>query len=376
MSFGSHHPPIYPLGLVYEPEHKEFVKQHWNVTFARQGKLSVTAKRILARVFDQIRDDDFQLRDFYQLAIADITEFVNTTRETAYREMEGALRELAAATWEFKNLDNEQWHVRNLLDTTKERPVGYHGGVITVLLNPQLSPYFIQLAHYTTYRLDNYLKLRSWYSMRLHEILSAFRDTGFWEVGLQEYRQLLDCWYLTDKRGRVQKNKDGHPRLKYTNVNDLIRNTTAEALQELAETEVAFEVEPRYETARVGRGRRKIVGLRFDLLQPRLTTIPITWLTDPVKGALVEKLRRWKVADQHIALYATILQVSGINKLIREWQLKEISDHRIDSREKYCNAAFVRAAKQILEQQKADALQIRKDRQLGFFSSKNETPVQ
>ncbi len=53
---------VLPLGLTYEPKHKDIVKQHWNVTFARQGRMSVSAKRIMARVIDQIRDDDFKLR--------------------------------------------------------------------------------------------------------------------------------------------------------------------------------------------------------------------------------------------------------------------------------------------------------------------------
>jgi plasmid replication initiation protein len=219
-----------PLTLVYEPQHKELVKQHWNVTFARQIKMSVAAKRIMARVLDQIRDDDFQLREYYQLALGDITDSVGISRENAYREVEVALRELVATSWEFKDVENEKWQIRHLLDTTKEQPVGYQNGVITVLLNPQLAPYFIQIAHYTTYRLDSYLKLRSWYSMRLYEILAAFRDTGVWEVGLDEYRQLLDCWHQTDKRGRVLKDKDGQPRLKYPSVNDLISYTTTEPL--------------------------------------------------------------------------------------------------------------------------------------------------
>jgi plasmid replication initiation protein len=360
---------VFPIELVYEPEHKEVVKQHWNVTFARQSKLSVMAKRILARVLDQIRDDDFQLRDYYQLTIAGIADAAGISRDSAYREVERALGELATAAWEFKNVDNEQWHLRHLLDTTKEQRVGYQGGTITVLLNPQLAPYFIQIAHYSTYRLDNYFKLRSWYSMRLYEILSAFRDTGFWEVSIQNYRQLLACSFLTDKRGRPLKNKEGQPRLKYANVNDLIKNTTIEPQLELADTEMAFQVKPQYETGRVGSGRRKIVGLRFELLQPRFTTIPVTWLTHDITGPLIEKLRRWKVADHNIALYAQTLNRSRIQELIRDWEKKDSSNRRIDSREKYCNAAFVRAAKQLIEQQKTEALQVRDDLKLGLFGS-------
>lgn len=359
-----------PLGLAYEPQHKELVRQHWNVTFARQGKMSVVAKRILARVLDQIRDDEYELRDFYQLHLADITESAGINLGNAYRETEAALRELAAAAWEFKSVDTAEWHLRHLLDTTQERAVGYQGGTITVLLNPQLAPYFIQIAHYTTYRLDSYLKLHSWYSMRLYEILSAFRDTGFWEVSLDEYRGLMDCGAQTDKRGRVLKDKAGEPKLKYPKVNDLITNTTAEALAELAGTEMAFRVVPQHETNRQTRGRRKILSLRFELLHPLRTTIPAEWLTHPETGPIVERLRKWLVSDRNISQYAQVLQRQRLLKLLHEWDLKEISDNRMNSREKYCNTAFVRAAKAVLDQQKAEALEARQQVQLALFGQK------
>lgn len=354
-------PDTLPLPSGHNPQHKDLVKQHWNVTFARQTRISVVAKRIMARVFDQIRDDDFQLRDHYQLTLGDITDCAGISRDNAYREVEAALSELAAAAWVFKNVDSDEWEIRNLLDTTKPQPVGYKNGNITVLLNPQLSRYFIQIAHYTTYGLDDYMKLRSWYSMRLYEILSAFRDTGFWEVSIEEYRQLLDCGYKTDKRKRMLKNKEGQPLLKYPNVNDLISNTTTEPLSELADTKLAFQVKPRLEAQRVGRGRRKIVGLHFELLNPVRKEIPAHWFNYDSTKALIEKLRSWKVSDKNIALYAEVLKEGGIKKLTREWDAKERSDRRIDSKEKYCNAAFVRVAKKQMEETRRDALQAKQN---------------
>ena len=90
---------VLPLGLTYEPKHKDLVKQHWHVTFARQGRMSVTAKRIMARVIDQVRDDDFKLRPFYQFRIVDIITDAGVTKETATKEIQGALRELTASQW-------------------------------------------------------------------------------------------------------------------------------------------------------------------------------------------------------------------------------------------------------------------------------------
>jgi plasmid replication initiation protein len=343
-----------PLGLTYEPEHKAIVKQHWNVTFARQGRMSVAAKRIMARVIDQIRDDDFKLRPLYQFRIADIITDAGIARETAYKEVQGALRELTAATWEFESLDSSEWYIRHLLDTTKEKAVGYKDGIITVLLNPQLEPYFIQIAHYTKYQLNNYMTLRSWYSMRFFEILSAYRDTGIWSPTIEQYRQLMDCWYEKDKRGKVKKDKDGNPKMKYPDTRDLIRFTMNEPIEELASTNLAFTYEPVYETERMTRGRKKITGFRFKLQRKQDGKIPEYWLQNTVVARVIEGLRVWKVTDKNIASYLEDIGTEAVNRLIYSWQLKENSDERINDRVKYCNAVFVRMGKAAQERLKIE----------------------
>ncbi|MBC3789190.1 replication initiation protein [Spirosoma utsteinense] len=346
---------VLPLGLTYEPQHKDIIKQHWNVTFARQGRMSVAAKRIMARVIDQVRDDEFKLRPYYQFRIVDIITDAGITKETAYKEVQGALRELTAATWEFESLDGSEWYIRHLLDTTNyQRPVGYKDGIITVLLNPALEPYFLQIAHYTKYQLSNYMSLKSWYSMRFFEILSAFRDTGVWCPTVEQYRQLMDCWHEKDKKGKVKKGKDGTPKMKYPLTKDLIKYTIAEPLEELAGTNLAFSYEPVYETDRLTRGRKKITGFRFMLQRKQDGKIPEYWLQHAVVSKVVANLRAWKVTDKNIALYLEDVGTESANKLVYDWQLKENTDDRINDRVKYCNAVFVRMGKAAQERLKQE----------------------
>lgn len=343
---------VLPLGLTYEPKHKEIVKQHWNVTFARQGRMSVGAKRIMARVIDQIRDDDFKLRPYYQFRISDIITEAGITKETAYKEVQGSLRELTSAAWEFESLDGSEWYIRHLLDTTKEKAVGYKDGVITVLLNPQLEPYFVQIAHYTKYQLSNYMSLKSWYSMRFFEILSAFRDTGVWSPTIEQYRQMMDCWHEKDKRGKIKKDKDGNPKMKYPDTRDLVNRTITEPLEELAGTNLAFTYEPTYEADRMTRGRKKIIGFKFTLQRKQDGKIPEYWLQNTVVARVVANLRAWKVTDTNIALYLEDVGTAATNRLIYEWQLKENSKEQINDRVKYCNAVFVRMGKAAQERLK------------------------
>ena len=310
----------------------------------------MVAKRILARVLDQINHNGTELCPLFQVSLESIISAGQLTRENAYVEVKSAVRQLARVVWQLKCLPGGQWQPRHLLDTTKGEAVGYHNGVITVALNPQLTSYLVNPQHYSTFKLEEYLKLSNWYSMRLYELLAAFRDTGVWEVSIEEYRKLMDCHYQTDKRDRVLKDKDGKPKLKYANAADLIKRTTAVPILDLAVTEMAFKVTGL--KADCGAlGRRRIVSLRFELLQPQpAKRIPEAWLTHPETKDLVEKLRgKWKVKEASIARYAPVLGREKIAKLLTEWELKENSMLPITDREKYCNTVFVRAAKALKE---------------------------
>lgn len=346
---------VIPLELTYEPQHNEIIKQHWNVTFARQGKMSVAAKRIMARVMDQIRDDEYALRPYYQFRIGDIIADADITQDTAYKPIKAALRELTDVKWEFESLDGKEWYVRHLLDTTNyEMPVGYKNGIITVLLNPALQPYFIKVAHYTKYQLSNYMSLRSWYSMRFFEILSAFRDTGVWSPNIEQYRQLMDCWYEKDKRGNNKKNKDGTPKLKYPQTADLIKYTMSEAIQELANTNLAFTYQAIYESERITKGRKKVTGFKFTIQRKLDGRIPDFWLNNAIVLRVINNLRSWKVTDKNIATYLEDIGTEAANKLVYEWQIKSNSNELIQDRLKYCNAVFVKVGKAAQERLKKE----------------------
>jgi hypothetical protein len=275
----------------------------------------------------------------------------------AYSFVKKALYELAHVTWEFESVDSSEWFTRHLLDTTKERRVGFKDGIITIVLNPQLAPYFVQIAgQYSTYKLEGYMNLHSWYSMRFFEILSAFRDTGWWEVTLDEYRLLMDCGQELDKFGTPKKDREGQPVMKHADTNELIKKTVLGAQKELEKTPCAFVYSPILEANRTGRGRKKIVGLRFELLHKQSTVIPVSMLSDTTWRPVIDRLREFKVTDRNLALYLKAVGIGEARKLIREWQLKENSQKKIDDKQKYCNAVFVRVGKQIIEENKQQAL--------------------
>ena len=310
------------LPLIFdEKEVKKYAKQHWNVTFARQRKVSVYAKRIMANVLAMITEDDNELRPYYQMHISDV---VPTTDSDFHAKVKKAFDELTDLKWLIEDISTKYFAFRHLLNTSDVN-CAYKDGTISIVLNPLLKPYFIELAHYSIYELKHYMHFSSWYSLRMFELLSAFKDTGIWWVSIDEFRQLMDC------------------EKKYPLSKDLLKYTLAEPLQELESTELAFSYEPVYDMYAHSRGRKPVIALEFRLKKATPKNVPQEWFefSDEHKSVLL-RLRTWQVTDPNIIRYAKAIGMERANKLLYEWQLK---GKEIQDKAKYCNAVWVRVGK-------------------------------
>lgn len=313
------------LPLIFdEKEVKKYAKQHWNVTFARQRKVSVYAKRIMANVLAMIKEDDSELRPYYQMHISDV---VPTTDSDFHAKVKKAFDELTDLKWLIEDISTKYFAFRHLLNTSDVN-CAYKDGTISIVLNPLLKPYFIELAHYSIYELKHYMHFSSWYSLRMFELLSAFKDTGIWWVSIDEFRQLMDC------------------EKKYPLSKDLLKYTLAEPLQELESTELAFSYEPVYDMYAHSRGRKPVIALEFRLKKATPKNVPQEWFefSDEHKSVLL-RLRMWQVTDPNIIRYAKAIGMERANKLLYEWQLK---GKEIQDKAKYCNAVWVRVGKAAL----------------------------
>lgn len=313
------------LPLIYnERDVKAYAKQHWNATFARQRKVSVYAKRIMANVLAMIKEDDSQLRPYYQMHISSV---IANSDADAYTKIKSAFVELSQLHWLLEDLEKKKFEVRHLLNTS-DINCRYENGFITIVLNPILKPYFIELAHYTIYELKHYMHFSSWYSLRMFELLSAFKDTGIWWVALDEFRQLMDC------------------ENKYPETKDLLKKTLSEPLHELDSTDLAFTYEPIFDMYALGRGRKPVIALEFRLKKAKPKNIPKEWFefSDEHKNVLL-RLRTWQVSDANIIRYAKAVGMERANKLLYEWQLK---GKEIQDKAKYCNAVWVRVGKSVM----------------------------
>lgn len=338
-----------PLEIINEkpnPEYLEIVKQNWKITFSRQILSSVHVKRVMGLIAAQIKEDG-EVKEYYQITADKIISETGLQSKEVYKRMKGVVYELAGVCYFIEDDETGTIIPRHLLDTTRFKyPAGYANGTLTVAFNPQLNGIVNQLAHYSKYELNEYINFGSWYSMRLYEMLAAFKDKDHVEFEIEKYREWMGCGVEWDREGKPKINKKtGKPKyIKYDTHSDAILRTTSEPLKELKGTEMEFRVSPVYAAA-AGRGRPPIIKVRFDFVWKTKT------LEEKIKGwceqspefaDIYTRLKRWKIEDVNIEKYLTDVGFVRANQLMYEWQQKDAvgSKDPIKNRKLYCNKVF------------------------------------
>lgn len=293
------------------------IKQHWNFTFAKQKKISVYAKRIMANVLSMIRNEQ-SFRPYYEMKVKDIIpDDINS--ENVYQEVKKSLRQLLSQVWDIENITDKKYIPYQLVISGKDNTFYDYGkGVIRIALHPDLKDFFIELSHYTTYEIKWYMSLSSWYSMRMFELLSAFKDTGIWVVSIEEYRKLMDC------------------EKKYPDLHDLLKYTLTEPLAELEKTDVAFSYTPILDANHRGRGRKPIVALEFKLKKVTPKKIPASWyqFSDEYKRIL-EGLLNYGISEAHITKYAPHIGIEGVKEIMKVFYKAQLNAEIKDKKAYY-----------------------------------------
>lgn len=346
--------PFEALSAETSPKYAAIVKQNWQITFSRQKMGSVYSKRIMGLIAALIKEDG-QVQEYYQITADKIFKDTDVVdRNQIYREMKSIVYELSEICFYLEDEASGRIIPRHLLDTTRfENPAGYYDGKLTVAFNPRLSNVVANLAHYSQFELKRYVNFGSWYTMRLYEILEAFRDKAYVEFGIEKYRDMMGCGAVRSFKGEMVTNaKTGKYKYeKYDSHSDAILKTTKEPLKELKGSDLEFVVTAVYADAS-GRGRRPIEKVRFDFVRKPMTPAErIEKWCSQSEGfkAVYTRLKRFSVSDAVIAKYAPIIGGEKLNKILHEWSLRIQDDakDKITNPEHYCNKVLKEIAEKI-----------------------------
>jgi plasmid replication initiation protein len=333
--------------------YKAKVKQNWSFTFSKQFISSVYSKRVIALALGQIKQSG-DVSEVYHIRALDLVRQLDTSsRQDVYKCMKDVIYELSNICFYISSEDGETVIPRHLLDTTRyDNPVSYNNGVLTIAFNPTLHNNIKELSHYSQYELDSFLSFSSWYSMRIWELLSAYKDKGWWQVPIDEYRDLMGCGPKLNEKGKPMIKK-GKVDMKYPKNGDMIKHTTKEPLEELKGTELEFTLTT-INGQTTGSGRPSITHLLFELKTKQLSTkdqIKILEKKYPnTFPPVYDRLKKWEVSDENIAKYIVAIGSKRINQLLFNWQERNMPGSKtpIQNKEKFCNVVMIEEGEKAL----------------------------
>jgi len=350
--------PLEVLKQDQNSEYLEIVKQNWKITFSRQYLASVHAKRVMGLIASQIREDG-EIKEYYQITADKVIQETGLDKYEVYKRMKGVVYELTNIAYFIEDEETGRIVPRHLLDTTRfDNPAGYYNGMLTVAFNPHLNGIVNELAHYSKFELKSYVNFSSWYSMRLYELLYAYRDKTEIEWNIENYREWMGCGVELDREGNSRINKKtGKPKyIKYATHSNAIERTTREPIKEFKGTELEFKVFPVYATS-VGRGRPAIEKVRFEFTWQKKSPYEkiVAWIEDSKDFERVYKrLKGYKVTDTIIVKYAKIIGKKKLNDLLHEWDVRQNEVNpkfeKILYPEKFCNKVIKDVAEQMIKE--------------------------
>jgi plasmid replication initiation protein len=141
-----------------------------NTLIEAKYKLSLNEQKIMYILISQIKPDD-EVFKIYSVKIKDLMDILDIDNKFYYSALRGLLRGLKKKEIIIENL-NFKGHFLDMNWLASAEYVG--DGIIELEISQKLKPYLLQLKnHFTVLELNNILKLKSIYSIRLYELLYA-----------------------------------------------------------------------------------------------------------------------------------------------------------------------------------------------------------
>ena len=172
--------------MVFAMSEKSLVVQHNKIIEARY-KLSVGEQRLIKVLVSMIEpyDEAFKV---YRISIIDLVKLLGVSDKDFYAKVKVWSRKLVSSLLVFKG-DGE-----NELQLTWLSSAEYKEseGVVELEFSPKLKPFLLQLKkHFTVYELENIIRLKRMYSIRIYELLKQYQNIGRRRFTIDELRKIL-----------------------------------------------------------------------------------------------------------------------------------------------------------------------------------------
>ncbi len=254
-----------------------------NSLIEAQYKLNLSEQKLILTLVSMIEKNDIDFKE-YEFKISDFLKLIGTKGKGYSGLVRKWLKDLRE-----KTVVIEREHGGELLTgwfSSAEYIPG--SGRIIMCFDPKLKPYLLQLKEkYTRFHLDNVMRLRSEYAIRVYELLKQYVVIGERKFHLDELKQILQCkdykLYGDFKRkvleaARKEINEKTDLNVTYLEIKDTRRVASIEFfIQSKKLPESILNLLPeKY------KGNEKIINA----LQDRLTTSPVRVVQNQIEYVL------------------------------------------------------------------------------------------
>lgn len=225
---------------ILDPQNQknEMVVMH-NHLIRGSYKYSLAELRFILSVASMIKADDTEFVT-YQLGAKDFAEMIDSKHKDEYRRIKDLGIELMSKPIILENQKESEFSISSWF-----KKFSYKKGTIYCSFHDDLKPYLLQLrGHFTKVSLENFLKMKSRYAMLLYWVAKSWETRGYFEMSVEDFKDLL---------GVKTKAYD-----RYNNLKNKVIDVAVNEINRLTTMKIEFE--------EIKEGR-KVEKLRFKILR-------------------------------------------------------------------------------------------------------------
>ncbi len=148
--------------------------------------LTVMEQKLIRLLASMIKKDDDDFKE-YKFKTKELIKILNTSDSRFYRDIDNITDSIMQRVIKIKDINTGEFEKYHWVDICK-----YKDGILTLKVNKELKPFYLNLDWYTKYQLKNIMQFKSTYSFRLYELLKQYEKIGIRSITIDDFRCVLD----------------------------------------------------------------------------------------------------------------------------------------------------------------------------------------
>jgi|GEM_PF-734241 len=257
----------------------DLVVQH-NDLIQANYPLTLQEKRIVLWLSSQVKKDDEEFKD-HEMKISDFCELAGIKSKNMYKEIEKISTELMQKVLQIRKENSLM-----VVSWLSYAEYFYREGKIVLRFDPALKPYLLNLKEkFTQINLSQLLSFKSFYSVRMYELLYQYISIGERNIKVDEIKSNL-----------------GIEKEKYKSYADLKKYVVLTALKEINEKS---DIQVGFEEVKNG---RKVTALNFQITHK---------VKDFEENSIISRAAVFNITNEEIQTFLNDVSLENLDRALR-----------------------------------------------------------